>query len=101
MCKLCEFAAVFGLLSHPLVRTEFAVHHGLGGMRQWDLSDWDPQCTTKPPTLADVADYLESHGLIDVTFICHEVSTGSAEDADGARDDQEHREVLLRAFPLL
>ena len=46
------------------------------------LPHWDPQHTTAPTTLATFAEYLESHGVTDFTFVCHEVKIGSEEDVE-------------------
>ena len=46
------------------------------------LPHWDPQHTTAPTTLATFAEYLESHGVTDFTFVFHEVKIGSEEDVE-------------------
>ena len=47
------------------------------------LPSWEPQFTTKPTTLSQFVDYLESHDVTDFTFVCHEVKTGTADDVEG------------------
>ena len=46
------------------------------------LPQWEPAFTTAPATLGNFADYLESHGVADFSFVCHEVKIGSEDDVE-------------------
>ena len=46
------------------------------------LPQWDPAYTSAPTTLSEFADYLESQGVDDFTFVCHEVKMGSEDDVE-------------------
>ena len=59
------------------------------------LPHWDPQHTTAPTTLATFAEYLESHGVTDFTFVFHEVKIGSEEDVEAPSPSRARRSVLL------
>ena len=47
------------------------------------LPQWEPAFTSAPATLATFTEYLESQGVTDFTFVCHEVKIGSEEDVEG------------------
>ena len=47
------------------------------------LPQWDPPYTTAPTTFGHFAEYLETQGVTDFTFVCHEIKIGSDEDVEG------------------
>ena len=65
------------------------------------LPHWDPQHTTAPTTLATFAEYLESHGVTDFTFVCHEVKIGSEEDVEAPLTIKSTEKCSFEPTPLL
>ena len=47
------------------------------------LAEWTPQFTMEPTTLTHFVDYLESNGVNDFTFVCHEIKAESGNDVEG------------------
>ena len=61
-------------------------------------SAW-PAFTTSPCPLSDFADYMETHGVTDFTFACHDVQFGTEEDLEGPMTIKSKEKCAFEPLP--